>query len=318
MQKRNAYLALAGLLLVAGLLATVGAGGASGESRRPARIALVNSPCKPDNAPAYLAESGALVATPLEEAAFASGTDASVLINDFDVAVVGRAYFYAVNAERPGDLVAFAASVNDKARPDYAVIVQKSSPVKDWRSLSGKVLGLEPASGYAKNVLSRILLEKRGLSSAVKVRQANVEELGKGVDALYLREPQLALALASGKYREIDTNMLVNGILDPWPQAYYVVTKRFLEKDPQAARTAVRAALEGVSKAQSGSIAAAALSRCAEVEYGSGLPIQPSRYWGPDDFDFAAIQKQVDLYVETGLVSKTFDARTILLSAAQR
>lgn len=286
------------------------------------RIGLLNSKCKPDNLPYLVAQkNGYFDGIDIEEI---SSSDTKVAWGDaisyadkYDVIVTGRAQLYFMEATNSQMWKVFIANVNTQDKNDYAILVRNGPEITDFVSLKGKTIGVERSSGVAKFVLIKMIINKLGLSSDnFNIIDASVDDLhNKNVDALYIREPQLSLALNSREYKIVLDAPIVKYIMDPWPQGFYAVSADFSKENNDVKEKMISALNKAVDFIKTNSKEAnSILSECSSVTYGvSGVNFREFEYWKLGEFDNDAITKQISLYHEKELIPKSFPANDIIL-----
>lgn len=327
MKKTVALLFAVGVLILlvfmAGVNSSANSDSAIGKEQM-VRLGLLNSACKPDNLPylvaqenGYFDEAGVKVVVE-QKNKFANEPwgDASNYASAYDIIVAGRAELYYIEATTPQTWKLFLGNVNTLEKTDYAILAKKDSSIENLASLKGGTIGLEHESGHAKFVLIDMLLEKFNLQPKdFKITKASLEDLKKGdVDALYVREPQLSLALQEGVYKIILDAPIVNYIMNPWPQGYYAVSASFLTAHQELAKKVIAALDRAVDFIQTNSKEAnAVLKACTQSVYGVAVPVRQFEYWKLENFDNEAIQKQINLYHEKQLIPRVFNVQDIVL-----
>lgn len=285
------------------------------------KLGMLNSKCKPDNLPYLVAkENNYFSDVKINEVEIDGNIkfgDARAYSDKYDVLVTGRAQLYYMEATQPSAFKVFIANVNTLEKPDYAVLVKNNSGVKDISQLKNKNIGLERTSGKAKYVLMGMVLEKLGLNPTdFKITEATIDDLRDGrVDALYVREPQLSLAIASGEYKSVLDAPIVNYIMSPWPQGFYAVSSAFVKNNPQSANTVIQSLNKAVDFIEENpQRSKEILSKCIAENYAvNGVDSKPFEYWKVEEFDKEAIQKQINLYHEKQLIPKTFSIGDFIL-----
>lgn len=288
------------------------------------KIGMLNNECKPDNLPYLVAEkkgyfkSENIIVDKAESMSGIAFGDSGAYQDFYDILVTGRAQFYFMQATQPDKYKAFIANVNTINKPDYSILVKKGSDIKNISDLREKKVGLQRSSGKARFVLMDMILEKKGFNPKdFHVQDADTEDLRKGnVDALYIREPQLSLAIQNGDLEKIDDAMIVKYIMDPWPQGFYSLSGRFIEKHGDLARGVVNSLSRAVDFIQENpDEARKILQECVADEYRvENSAIRIFEYWNVSDFNKDAIQKQIDLYHDKSLIPSSFPVDDIILN----
>lgn len=291
------------------------------KSKSAIRVGLYNTACKPDNLPYIVAK----------DKGYFEGIDISETFSDyqnkpefydenldknFDFLVAGRAEVYYLESILPGKWNAFTGVIDTKDQSSYAVITKKEFTGTGLGSLKGKTIGLMGSSGKARTVLMNLILEKQGLDPKDFImKDASVEDLESGkVDALYLREPQLAIALSQDKYKVLVDNPVTANIMSPWPMGFSAVSSDFSKENPELTSKAISAWYRGIDFIRSNPKEAEEYqAKCLEKNYQiKDRTVRPAEYWKAEDFDKSVIQKQIDLYLKKGLISNQIKAEDII------
>lgn len=234
---------------------------------------------------------------------------------DTDVILLGRAEQYYLEATQPGSFLIFAANFLTKSQPNYAILVRKDSPIKSLADLSGKTVGLEQYSGRAKFVLMKIILQKNNIDPAtVSLKLFSVAEVDKDkLDALYIREPELSRILNTGNYQILVNEPVGRYVMDPWPMSFASFSQKFATQRPAAATQVVTAWNNAIGFIRANpNEAEKLLQQCAKSKYGSELNIGQLSHWKRAEINQDIIQKQMDLYYQTGLIPNQISVSKLL------
>ncbi len=153
-----------------------------------------------------------------------------------------------VEQKEPGKLKIFNASRMTSDHPFDRIIVKKDSPITNIQGLIGKKLGTFP--GTSATNLSKDYLKKQGLDVAqiefvALPAQNQLAALEAGsIDALYAYEPGLTTALTQGA-RPL-TPSIYGELVNENPIGIGVMTTKFINEQPEAAKKAVASMDEAV------------------------------------------------------------------------
>lgn len=285
------------------------------------RVGLALSACSPSELPflvakekGYFQTEGFNVLVSKEKMEFG---DADSLTRSFDIIIVGRARQYYMEATDPGKFKVFTVNYLDSTHPNYAILMRKDAVISSLGQLEDKIIGVDVHSGRARFVLMRKILEKNGLDPArVQLRDASVEELISGqVDALYIREPELSLALHKGDIKILVDEPIAKYIMNPWPMSFSSFSNKFLQQKPEAARNVIRVfdrAIDFIRENPENVIGF--LRSCMQENYGTSTDVRQLAHWKLEETQgvLETIQTQIDLYYQTGLIPNKIEASEIL------
>lgn len=194
--------------------------------------------------------------------------------------------------------------------------VKEDSPIKTIADLKGKSVG---TNVFGSGILGPmfLLLKKHGLDPQKDIKLVETgfppseDAIRQGrVDAGVLVQPFAARAEAKGGLRKLfalaDQQQNIVHIMD-------VCRKDFVDKNPELTRLYVKDLTAGMGKALANR--AETLKVVSEV-IKAPVPVLDAFLLKPNDFarepgaapNFAAIQAMLDIYTETGMISKKLDA----------
>lgn len=285
------------------------------------RLGLYNTPCKPDNLPYIVAkDKGYFEGVNISET-YSNYQRKQEFLDEnleknFDLLVAGRAEVYYLEATLPNKWDVFTAVVDTEDQSSYAILTKKGFEGSGLNSLKGKSIGLMGSSGKARFVLMNLILEKQGLNPKdFTIKDASVEDFESDrVDALYIREPQLAVALSQDKYKIIADNPVTKNIMSPWPMGFSAVSSKFSKKNPEETSKIINAWYKGVDFIKNNPEETKKYqTNCLESNYQvKGQTVRPAEFWKTNDFDKSVIQKQIDLYLEKGLIPQRIKVEDII------
>jgi NitT/TauT family transport system substrate-binding protein len=219
------------------------------------------------------------------------------------------------------DLMMLAGHANAPASPPEggAVLVPKDSPIQRWNDLKGKRVAVNNVQSLAWLTIAEPL-RKHGVS----IKEVTVTELpyplmndalvNGRIDAISQVEPFTTILLSSGKARVVGYPYVET--LPRLPLAGWVASEKWISRNPEAAEKFVRAFRKGVEFMNSNREEGLKLM----VEF-SKLDPSIARNVRLDVFDPAInaelMQKQADLMLEHGLLSKKVEVSRMIYKTAK-
>lgn len=283
------------------------------------RVGLLLSDCNPNYLPflvaskqGFLDKEGVKFTTPMAKGDYAN---ASSLASKFDIIILGRAQQYTMTASYPGEFSAFLINYLETSKPNYAILVKKESSLTSITQLKGKIIGLENNSGKARNVLIKAILKKNGIDpESISIKDASILDLEDGkVDALYIREPQLSLALSKGTSRILVNEPVANYVMNPWPMSFSSLSKKFLTEKPALAKSAISSFEQATELIRNNpQKAGEILTECMQEKYGVKANVKQVNHWRVDEADRTLLQRQMDFYYENSLIPKRINVNDVL------
>lgn len=150
----------------------------------------------------------------------------------------------------PGKVKIFGPSDYTDENPFDVILVRNDSPINNIRDLAGKKIGVFPGT-TSKNYLKKLFkdnhIDNSGMEFVELPPSIQLTTLySGGVDAIHSYEPNNTIALTSGNAKKIFGSVQA-AALDHNPFAVGVISKKFIDKNPEAAKKAVAAIYEANS-----------------------------------------------------------------------
>jgi NitT/TauT family transport system substrate-binding protein len=205
---------------------------------------------------------------------------------------------------------------------DYGMIlVGKNAPLKTAADLNGKTFGLSVAKGDLNSVTTQAWIEQHGGDfSTVKVlevpQDAQIAALDAGrIDALTLQSPNTAIAMSSGKVRQIGRPY--DAVGREFSIACWYGTKKWATDNPQTLR-AYQQAIGDVSRYANDhwTEILPLMAQFSGVE--TSVLAQAGRAPFIDRIDPADFQAIIDLEVKYKVIDHGFDAKDLIAPSAIR
>ncbi|MBZ0213328.1 MAG: ABC transporter substrate-binding protein [Nitrospirae bacterium] len=242
----------------------------------------------------------------------------AVVSGNLDIAVeVSAVPVLSVEAQQPGRIKIFAVSAITKEQPFDSLVVPSKSSIRTLKDLPGSRIGVFP--GSTATALLRHFLDSRGVdTSAITFQpippQLQLQALANGsVDVLHAYEPTTAIALSRPGFVRLHGSVYAEQI-EPNPQGVAIVSTRFLQEHPEAARKAIAALTSACAFMEVNDIEARGI-----LERAMDLPRDVATstvllYMRPaKDTDSVKLQSYVDLLRQISELPKQVSARELLL-----
>lgn len=292
------------------------------------RMHTMHKPGKPDLFPLYLGESQGFfkdqnLKLELPTAPYLDTKNPKETIDNYDVIFAGRAPTYLMEIGQPGNLKAVSSTYEDREANTWALITLKDSGYKKLSDLKGHVFGLENSSGKTRWHLSKLILRNNELDPGDFVfRDASVGDLlNRDVDFMYIREPQLALALINPNVTVFMETPLLDYVMDPLPMSFMNLSTRFLEDRPEVAKRFILAWEESIDFMRRNPEAVnEEYYKVMRENYGvdlSGTKVNTMQFWTRSEIQPTLLQEQIDLYHSIGFLPQIINIDDILLPINQ-
>ncbi len=290
-------------------------------SREPVRVGLLASKLTSSYMPFYVAmekgyfkDAGIQIETPPTNIEFGSAKDYE---ESFDVCVMGRVQQYIIEGTIPGYFSVFAEDHLSQSHPNYAILVRKDSKVKSLAELEGKTIGLEEHAGHARArvvLMSLILKDLKLDPKKFEMKNCPIESLENGeVEALYIREPELSIAMSRGKSEVLIDEPVVRHIMGPWPMSFASLTTKFLKKDPETSAKIISCWNKAIDYIRAHPEESQKLfDRYTEQALGMKLQVKQLDHWKLDEIDRSIVQRQINLYYDHGVLPQRISPDAII------
>lgn len=153
----------------------------------------------------------------------------------------------------PGKFKLALSNLSTKDHPlDYMLVYEKpDQKIEKLSDLNGKIIG-RTVGIFSKLTMELILKDEVDLSKTTLQEipgSAMVQTLISGkVDALFVYEPLVTIALSqSDKIKILDKALICKKIVDPFPNAGFVLSSKFIKENPESAKKIVKALDDAVN-----------------------------------------------------------------------
>ncbi|HEX3865123.1 MAG TPA: ABC transporter substrate-binding protein, partial [Gemmatimonadaceae bacterium] len=197
---------------------------------------------------------------------------------------------------------------------DSVMLVQKDSPIRSPRDLSGKSMGGNTASDIYVAATRAWVDAAGGDGKSIRAIELNPSEqlaaLQAGrIDATVLKAPLYTVGLDTGKLRILGKPL--DAIAPRFLLSAWVSTADYIAKNPDIVNAFVAANMEGAR--YSAAHAAETIPMVAQYTGLDPVLIQHSvRAIDVDSFTLADVQKPLDFCYKYGIIGKQFDASLVL------
>ncbi len=309
------------MFLVVAVVIVFGITALTGKAAKSVRISSVFDACDPNILPLAVAlENGYFTKENINVSMNPLKGSADIL--DTNVLVMGRGIFYPLQEKYPGTFKVFNFNLQDESKWNDAVLVNKESEISSVSQLKGKVIGR-----IEQPVLSELpdsqpaglmaMLEQNGLNPAeFSTRRASLEDLENNVvDALYIREPLMALALHSGKQKIlVEGPIFARYVFSPWPMSVSAISSTFMKQKPETAKQIVRIWDKAIDFIRENPIEADKIQQeCMKKNYGQdGVQVRQLNHWKSNETDKNLVQNQLKWYHSIGVTAKELNVNDLL------
>jgi NitT/TauT family transport system substrate-binding protein len=223
--------------------------------------------------------------------------------------------------ESPGTFVCpILVEVNDQDVTDW-ILVLKDSPIQSIADLAGKTVGSHPGTAVP-NVMRRVLetngVDLETVTIQPKKPATQAESLLSGaVDALICLEPTGTRLMLTGKCRVLMEHPF--GVIETaFPGAYSILSKKFIDAHPEAAKRLVGVIKDAVNAyreqgAKDRSVLDALVAEKLELEPDVAAKSSLATYRLPAEWDEEVFGRIVDYYIELQILSKTLTTAELKL-----
>lgn len=221
-----------------------------------------------------------------------------------------------LESKYPGRFRVFAHSKMTDSKPFDRIIVKMDSPIKSIEDLVNRKIAQIPGTtamnalkAYFKN--NNVELDKIEHIQLAPPAQLTALESG-AVDALYAYEPNLTLALQSGKYRAI-TGSIYCSLLEPCPLVVAIIDRQFETDNPVVASGAIASIMEAHKlmreRPEDASLSLVAYTKI-DPTLATKVSLQQMTLDG--EMDISNLQRFVDILVEIGEIKDHIDAKKLI------
>jgi NitT/TauT family transport system substrate-binding protein len=243
----------------------------------------------------------------------------ALMNNDVDACSMAYSVALSIESRDPGRYKIFMVDAENARNYLSAMVTMPNSGISRVEDLRGKRVGSYP--GPTALTFFGLILKKHGLDPN---RDVNIIELAPGlhvqalvsgqVDALNTFEPMATEAVVNHHAVKFLPGAIESEIIEPWQAGTWLLSRRFMEEQPQAARDVVAALYEAVDEIR-------AHPQDAKRALGNYTGINPLVADNTPDIPFTkigevdleAFQKHADILQQAGVISRRVEARALLL-----
>ena len=215
----------------------------------------------------------------------------------------------AAAAKFPGAFKIISAGIVTAEHDNDAFMVKKGAPYNSIADLKGKKIGTFPGAAmklYVQLVAEKEFGDRKALTPVPMPPSALLGALGAGkVDAAYMLEPMAQLGAKRGVCEYLIQRIGARYVTDPNVGVTTLISQRFIDEHPEAARAFVRAYAQGVRDRQKDPKAAAAY-----VPKYTKIPV-PVVYKGvntlPEEFPGEALRAMAEVFLREKIIDSKPD-----------
>lgn len=219
------------------------------------------------------------------------------------------------HARTPGSFKIVQTALSTLNTSTTRLVVLNNSPITKLEQIEGKRVGI--MAGTNHKTLFRLALRNRINASAVTFvelateLQLNALQAGS-IDALVSLEPIGTLAERKLGARLVESNFIAKGLFTPMPNAAALVSTRFAEKKPAAARAYAEALANAAEFARENPVEAKrSLVKWLGLDEETAVAVGEYPYAQYYALDGANLQRMADLLFENRILEKRVDAKEL-------
>jgi len=238
--------------------------------------------------------------------------DQTLVSGSAEAGWAGMYDIFLMELRSPGKFKLAISNYTTMEKPlDYMLVHEKpGEKIEKLSDLNGKVIG-RTVGAYSKLVMEMILKDEVDLAKTTLQEvpgTAMVQALISGqLDGLFAYEPLVSIALSqSDKIKAIDKALLNKKILDPFPNAAFVLSGKFLNDYPQSANKIIKALEDAIDYIRTNEEEARlVISKHTPIPEELAKKLVLVQCWKNDEVDLPVIQSLADkLRSPEGLTKK--------------
>ena len=247
----------------------------------------------------------------------------SMVKGDVDAgASIAYAVALGIESRDPGKLKVFLVDSESPTGYLSSLVALKSSGIKTVADLRGKTVASFP--GPAALTFGKMVLEKFGLNPNKDLKffeldaAAHLDALRSGqVDALFTYEPIATQAVLDYGAVKILPAAVESQIINPWQAGVWVLSSDFITRRPEDARALSLAIYDAVDFLRLHPVEAkAALEKYTQIRSEVALQTPNVPFAKLGEVDLPAFQRHADILRDRGVISKSIDAKQMLIPQA--
>jgi NitT/TauT family transport system substrate-binding protein len=209
--------------------------------------------------------------------------------------------------------------VFDKDNAFHSLLVPANSKIQKLSDLKGKRIGTNPGStsqSWLEIVLGHFFDAKKDVQIIQLEPRIQLQALSSGqVDALYTVDPLVTTSQTKGLARVLMKGPENEYMFTPMATGGGAVSQKFIQRNPDAAKKLISAFNDAVDFMRANETETRQIiGKDAKLESDVAAKLDLLRFWKLEETDMTAVQKYLDLLVQTKVLTKHVAAEDLYLN----